>query len=363
MKEQKKGISLIVLVITIIVMIILASAIIISLSNSNIITKAKEAVLKTDVKNFAQELSVSLAEEKLENKDLEFDNVTETDVEEIKKYIPNFDEKYAGKIFIQNGELVYDLSKVTADEKVALDSIGVKSGTTYTPAEIKAIIEEKNLGTEISTTDITKYVEGISKKEAEKYTIFQGDLYYRYEKTTYEDQLELYNAGISTLYGDVNGDGTITTADIEVIDQFDSFTEQQYPYNFPYIGDVDGVDTIDSSDSGNLDVVLSDNFTGEEYNYKNYIISEITQQHPAYIRLVGDYRLFDQISCLEYPDIALPETDVNTEKYTDMVAYYPEMTEEQAARFKIVNGKLTYKAEELSDAEKSWADEMDIPYM
>ena len=43
MKKQNKGISLIVLVITIIVILILASAVINSLSNSSIITKAKEA--------------------------------------------------------------------------------------------------------------------------------------------------------------------------------------------------------------------------------------------------------------------------------------------------------------------------------
>ena len=64
MKEQKKGISLIVLVITIIVMLILAAAVIITLSNSSIINKAKEAVNKTDVKNFEQELSLSLADMK-----------------------------------------------------------------------------------------------------------------------------------------------------------------------------------------------------------------------------------------------------------------------------------------------------------
>ena len=55
--QKKKGISLIVLVITIIVMIILAGAIIITLNNSGIISKANEAVNKTDeatVKEIAQ---------------------------------------------------------------------------------------------------------------------------------------------------------------------------------------------------------------------------------------------------------------------------------------------------------------------
>ena len=51
MKSSKKGISLIVLVITIIVMIILATAIILSLNSSNIVEKAKEAKTASDMAN------------------------------------------------------------------------------------------------------------------------------------------------------------------------------------------------------------------------------------------------------------------------------------------------------------------------
>lgn len=48
---MKKGISLIVLVITILVLAILAGAIIISLSNTNIIKQASEATAKADLAN------------------------------------------------------------------------------------------------------------------------------------------------------------------------------------------------------------------------------------------------------------------------------------------------------------------------
>ena len=54
MKEQKNGISLIVLVITIIVMIILASTVVISLSNSGIISNARNAVSKMDKAQITQ---------------------------------------------------------------------------------------------------------------------------------------------------------------------------------------------------------------------------------------------------------------------------------------------------------------------
>lgn len=49
MKANKKGISLIVLIITIVVIIILAAAIILNLSNTNIINNAKTAVSANDV--------------------------------------------------------------------------------------------------------------------------------------------------------------------------------------------------------------------------------------------------------------------------------------------------------------------------
>ena len=356
MKEQKKGISLIVLVITIIVMLILASAVIISLSNSNIITKAKEAVLKTDVKNFAQELSVSLAEQKLNNKYLEIDNVTETDLAEIKKYIPNFDEKYAGKIFIQNGELVYDASKVTENEKVALESVGVKSGTTYTPAEIKAIIEEKNLGADVSTTDITTYVDGLSKKEAEKYTIFRGDLYYRYEKTTYEEQLELYNAGISILMGDGNEDGTLDETDVLIPEYYEGGQDEiEYKKNLMYAGNVQQDNMVSSSDGTIISCVING-------TYKITDVVSLEDQHPDKIRFLGDYLLFNDHMCFMYPDISIPR-DLNTTEYGVMKQYFPDMTEEQANKFAIVEGAIVYRTDKLTDEEKIWADAADIPYV
>ena len=351
MKQQKKGISLIVLVITIIVMLILASAVIISLSNSDIITKAKEAVIKTDVKNFAQELSISFTQEKLENKDLDTNSVTATDVEEIKKYIPNFDAKYAGKIFIQDGELVYDASKVTESEKTALESIGVKSGTIYTPAEIKAIIESKNLGTDVSTTDITTYIEGISKKEATKYTIFRGDLYYRYEKTTYEEQLELYNAGISILMGDANEDGTLTIEDSQRVEESECYGDYgENEINLIYVCNLDQSDEITTNDGYLIDVIIAGQRTILD-------LVSIEEQHPDEIIFVGDYIWFTR----SYGCTSLPK-GLNTTEASVIKEYYPTMTDAQIKKFKITDGELVYNAEVLTEMEKAWADEYRLLY-
>lgn len=64
---MKKGISLIVLVITIIVMIIIAGAIIISLNSTSVIEKANTAVTKTDVGTLNDKLVLAYADLKAEH--------------------------------------------------------------------------------------------------------------------------------------------------------------------------------------------------------------------------------------------------------------------------------------------------------
>lgn len=59
---MKKGVSLTVLVITIIVMIILATTIISSISNTDIISKAGEAVDKTTLENMQEQANVKISE-------------------------------------------------------------------------------------------------------------------------------------------------------------------------------------------------------------------------------------------------------------------------------------------------------------
>jgi len=71
---MKKGISLIVLVITIIVMIIIAGAIIISLNGTNVVNRADEAVTKSDVANLRSALTLEYAEIMALNYDDDADN-------------------------------------------------------------------------------------------------------------------------------------------------------------------------------------------------------------------------------------------------------------------------------------------------
>ena len=99
-KNNKKGISLIVLVITIIVMIILAATVILSLSSNGIINRANEAVSDTDIKQ-VQSLANTLWAEaylvKREDSSVDIDTYVRTKLDEnnmnVDKYIVEITDK------------------------------------------------------------------------------------------------------------------------------------------------------------------------------------------------------------------------------------------------------------------------------
>lgn len=109
MKKNKRGISLIVLIITIIVMLILVSVIVVSFSNNNPIGKANEAKFKADLSSFRDELDANVndiifGESNKSDMDI---NVNVGDYALLRKYIPDITEKYANKLLIKNGKLLY----------------------------------------------------------------------------------------------------------------------------------------------------------------------------------------------------------------------------------------------------------------
>lgn len=85
MKRNKRGISLIVLVITIIVMTIIAGAVILSLDGTNIFEKANNAVKEYDLKQVQNLASLAWAEAFLDETvitDLQYDTYVETKLTE-----------------------------------------------------------------------------------------------------------------------------------------------------------------------------------------------------------------------------------------------------------------------------------------
>ena len=87
MKRNKSGISLIVLVITIIVMMIIAGTIILSLDDTDIFGKAKQAVKEYDLKQVQNLASLAWAEAFLDDTittDEQYDTYVETKLTESK---------------------------------------------------------------------------------------------------------------------------------------------------------------------------------------------------------------------------------------------------------------------------------------
>ena len=133
-KENKKGISLIVLIITIIVVIILAVVVILTLSKNKPIESAKEAQFKEDVRGFQDELAMYISKDYTRLGGQRDYKISTSNFNEIKEYIPSFSEKYKGKFIIQEDELKY--ADVTEIEKNWCENICVnEKNVLYTELE------------------------------------------------------------------------------------------------------------------------------------------------------------------------------------------------------------------------------------
>ena len=110
---MKKGISLIVLIITIIVMLILAGAVIMSIKSSGIIEKASEAAFKSDLKTYNEEYMLWLIDEEKNNLggfNKELINCSETakyNGQNIQDIIKSMKREDYDKYEIINGKLIY----------------------------------------------------------------------------------------------------------------------------------------------------------------------------------------------------------------------------------------------------------------
>ena len=126
--KNKKGISLIVLIITIIVVIILATIIIITITKNNPVSSAKEATFKQDVRSFQEELSMYIGNANIKDIQGNREKITVIDnLDDMDKYISGYNKKkYSDKLGIEDDELVYFPDKVTKDEKKWLEDLGIK---------------------------------------------------------------------------------------------------------------------------------------------------------------------------------------------------------------------------------------------
>jgi len=139
--KNKRGISLIVLVITIIVMIILAAAIILSLNSSGIIGKANEAKTSSDTANKKAAASVLLAEYELA---LVNGETTKTAGEYVRDGLKAQGIDATDVAITEDREILVGLSKVA----VAFSEAGVKIGDTVTGYTLSQAASAKTVTTD-----------------------------------------------------------------------------------------------------------------------------------------------------------------------------------------------------------------------
>ena len=119
MKKQRKGISLIVLVVTIIVIVILAVTVILVVSKNNPIELAKEAVFKEDMRAYQDELNMYISKKYQESggwedPEISADKYTKNgERDSVYTYISSFKKKYENKIAIKKNQIAY----IGLDEK------------------------------------------------------------------------------------------------------------------------------------------------------------------------------------------------------------------------------------------------------
>ncbi len=115
-EKNSKGITLVALVISIIILLILATVSVNLVINSGIITKSAEAVFRTEIEQYIEELELAIAEESLndlEIRDSKFNirrssyNDENSFTDAMKDIIPSFNKKYANKLEIQEDKLTY----------------------------------------------------------------------------------------------------------------------------------------------------------------------------------------------------------------------------------------------------------------
>ena len=143
--NKRKGISLIVLVITILVMIILAGVVVVSLQKNNPIEKAKEATFKQSLAQIGEELEMFCVNEKAQNSEfnketlhasknnLAFNTKTESSGKNIYDIIPSLkDSKYKNQIEVIQGMLFYrtpDKKEIPWLRELGIHYTGIVTGT------------------------------------------------------------------------------------------------------------------------------------------------------------------------------------------------------------------------------------------
>lgn len=169
---KNKGVSLIVLVITVVVIIILGTAIIVNLAKTNIIGNANESTVKQDFKTFQEELNLYAANEYVKTKGefkLSTFNADKTTIPSIYEVLTSLEKtKYKNDVTITNGKITLsdsldlqivewikeiisvNVTNLLPDEEETTNSVVTSEDITKNPAEyygkeVEYVIDNPNV--------------------------------------------------------------------------------------------------------------------------------------------------------------------------------------------------------------------------
>ena len=106
MKKNKKGVSLIILLITIIVLLIISGVVINNLKGHLEIHKIEQLASRADIRAYREELENYVMTELSRNEDLDKEDIYESNPENLSKYIPSIKEEHKKIFIISKGELL-----------------------------------------------------------------------------------------------------------------------------------------------------------------------------------------------------------------------------------------------------------------
>lgn len=108
---NKKGISLIVLIVTIIVMVILAGVVIVNITENNPMQDAKVTKFKTNYVNMKEELEKNILKEEILKEEINL-----VSYGELKKYMPSMTKEFAKKVVVKEGKLLLNTKNLSGRE-------------------------------------------------------------------------------------------------------------------------------------------------------------------------------------------------------------------------------------------------------
>ena len=234
--QQKRGITIIALIVTIIVLLILAGVTIATLNGDNgILTKADEAKLSTELSRYKEELELYKIEKYNENRNFEEETLTAGKVElnyntkesvetgNIKTIIPDISDEYFEKLEVIKGELLINTQnenevRVAQRLGIEVNPYDIRDGVLWS-SNGNLLLMDENTGSLTIPDSVTAIGEGAFANLEGLRTIIIPSTVKRIEQNAFRNNKTLETV---IMQEKVNSDGTIEGVEYIGVGAFNS---------------------------------------------------------------------------------------------------------------------------------------------